>query len=219
MSVSQEFSRFNIYDVFSNFLPSSMLLLGLVLPLSGSVEYIGEIGIGGIVIWATVSFSFGLLIQSVGGYVISGSKEFEARMLDIHDENGQQIGRSAVNEMFLRGVYDQFGLTSEIDDWNPVYRYVLTQLEQNPASRALRLQALFLALRGLFVANCLLVISFITYSILDYFSHIRTSASPKWLLAFATVGLVVAIILRARVKEFNEDAITYMMLEFGQVDE
>jgi hypothetical protein len=214
MNSSQEYGRFNIYDIFSTFLPGAVLLIGIALPHPSTPSYIVGISVGGLLVWAIVAFAAGLFLQSIAGEIVSGETSFDDQMSRVVESGRDDEEVTAADVDFLETAREKFGFDAEFDDWNHLYRAVLTELEQNPPSRAIRLQALFLAMRGLVVAFIILTITTGIYTVLAVCEYI-TPHSPVVLLVVTTILLLLAaIFIYRRAVEFSDDVVSYMITEF-----
>lgn len=214
MSVSQEFGRFNIYDLFSTFLPGATLLIGVTIPHPAAPEYLTNITFASLFVWLIIAFVTGLFLQSIAGSFISGEDSFADRMSSVVESGKDDDKVTAAEVQFLEAARDEFGFDANFEDWDHMYRAVLTELEQNPPSRAIRLQALFLAMRGIAVGLGLVAISLAIYFILE-FRYTVSLHSPLLLYGVGTGFLfIMAGITKRRAEEFSEDVVSYMITEF-----
>lgn len=189
MAISQEYGRFNIYDIFSTFLPGAVLLIGLVLPHPDIPKYLDNLTFASLLVWAIVAFAGGLFLQSIAGELVSGETRFDNRMSRVVESGKDDEKVTAADVDFLETARQDFGLDAEFGDWNHMYRAVLTELEQHPPSRAIRLQALFLAMRGLVLSFGILTFTTAIYTILAWATYFRPH-SPVALYIVSTVLLL-----------------------------
>lgn len=218
MSASQEFERFNAYDIFSTFVPGFAVLFGVTVPHPRVYNNIGEIPISSLALGLILAFTLGLFIQGIAGIVLSGERSFKARMNKVVTEGLDDDDVSEFDVYFLENAREKFNLDVEFDDWGYLYRTVLTELEQNPSSRAIRLQSLFLAMRGLCVGTAILSVTTLGYLILAADGRI----SPEWpIRIFVVVNivlLVLCLVAYVRALEFRTDVVSYMITEFRASD-
>jgi hypothetical protein len=214
MSISQEYGRFNIYDVFSTFLPGAITVIGVGAPHPDAASYFSEISLASVLVWGVVAFVTGLIVQIPARALVSGENGFNQRMARVVKRGKEDNQVTEADVDFLETARAHFGFDSDFEDWDRMYRAILTELEQNPPSRAIRLQALFLALRGLVVALLLLAFTTTLYAVAAIFYGVELYLSA-WLLApSALVFAAVALGLAWRAGEFSDDVALYMMTEF-----
>lgn len=69
--------NFNLYDIFANFLPGSVLLLGLLLPSLGVEGLLIDLNLGSALVFLILSFAAGLVVQACGYKIHSGAEQFD----------------------------------------------------------------------------------------------------------------------------------------------
>ncbi|WP_162224567.1 hypothetical protein [Halorussus amylolyticus] len=228
MSVSQQqrYANFNLYDIFANFLPGAVLVIGLLFPYVGVDGLFVSVRIGSLSLLLVLSFATGLFVQALGGIVQSSGQDFANHIQKVdrqEDEAGDEenvaemksnINISTVDAYFIETFRAELGLTSEFEDWNRLHKIILAKLEATSRSRALRLQALYLAMRGMFVTMVLLALWFIAYSLLTA-SGVFQSAVPVWTFPYlVSISLVGAGLFYNRGSEFSKDVAKYMVIEY-----
>ena len=77
----------NLYDVFANFLPGSLLIIGIIAPIVGANNLV-QLGLGSALIFFIISYALGFVIQAFGGWMSSGDAAFENHMKNIREGNG-----------------------------------------------------------------------------------------------------------------------------------
>lgn len=140
-------------------------------------------------------------------------RPFNERMADIDTEDGLEGDFASICD-------DKFGVKvvdydEEYDGWSMLFKSILSDLENSPWSRALRIQALHLAARGLTVAFVLLTAYYLLYvggvltpGGMELFSHNQVP------LAAALGTGVLAVLTAHRSRHFENDVINYMISEF-----
>jgi hypothetical protein len=218
MSASQELERFNAYDIFSTLLPGFAVLFGVSIPHPRVYNNIGEIPLSSLALGLILAFTLGLFVQGIAGIVLSGEKSFRNRMKKVVTEGLDDDAVSEFDVYFLERAREKFNLDVEFNDWGYLYRTVLTELEQNPSSRAIRLQSLFLAMRGLCVGTAILFVTTLGYLI----SAADGRLSPEWpIRIFVVINmllLVLCLVAYVRALEFRRDVVSYMITEFRASD-
>lgn len=223
MGVEQQYSRFNLYDIFANFLPGVILIIGVFLPIFGVEGLFVTLGIGGILIIIVLAFAMGLALQVLGAYISSASAAFENHMKAVvndEQEDGSernsdgQITISSVDILFLERCRSEFELTANFDDWNRLYKLVLSRLERPSQSRALRIQALYLGMRGVTVTMIILFMYYIiSYIGVQYFG--LEVALPTWaLIAFIGLTAALGVLFYMRQQEFQNDVVMYIINDY-----
>lgn len=222
MSSVGERLQFTAYDVISSFLPGGVFIVGLLFPFTGVAELLVNLRTGSILIFLTLSFAAGLAFQSVGGYVISTSDVFSTHMAAITSEGEtieSPLSIDVPDVKFVGLCRDEFDLESEFDDWDGLYRLVISRLDRSRYNRATRLQALQLGVRGLGVAMFglatyyLVLFLYAGWSVYDL--PLAVSGVVLALFCVPCVGLGTVFIVRSRT--FAEYSVRYIVSEFLEV--
>lgn len=219
-------NKFNLYDIFANFLPGAVLLVGILFPYVGTGGLFTGLTAGGMLVILVLSFAGGLFVQAVGGSIQSSGQDFENHIQNVDryiDETNEQhdgtdanlgINISPLDAYFVETFRAELGLTSDFDDWSRLHKLILAKLEATSRTRALRLQALFLAMRGMAVTMALLALWFLLYTIVAT-GNVLPVAVPVWILpCLSGVSIVAAGILYSRGGEFSRDVAKYMIIEY-----
>lgn len=218
-------SKFNLYDIFANFLPGAVLLIGLLFPYLGIGGLFASLNTGGLLLMLVLSFAAGLLVQAVGGNVQSSGRDFADhiqnvdRYADVEDERydadvDAEINISTLDAYFVEAFRAELGLTSDFDDWSRLHKLILAKLEATSRTRALRLQALFLAMRGMAVTMALLAVWFVLYMVFSAI-NLFPATIPIWTLPYLSLlWLCTAGVLYDRAGEFSRDVTKYMIIEY-----
>lgn len=91
----EDYYNFNLYDIFANLLPGSVLLLGLFLPSLGVEGLLIDFSLGSALVFLLLSFAAGLVVQACGYPIHSGAKQFDKHLSELdeegsdHSENGE----------------------------------------------------------------------------------------------------------------------------------
>lgn len=101
MVIEQEFGRFNVYDIFSTFLPGSILLIGLAAPFTGLNALFADLSVGGILILIILSFGGGLGIQAIASFISSASSGFAEHMNNVLPEE-EDAGESVDDDAIIK---------------------------------------------------------------------------------------------------------------------
>lgn len=217
MTENDYLSQFNLYDLLASFLPGAFLLLSIVIPYTGSEIILTELTIGGALVFIVFSYTFGLMTQALGGSIHSGEDAFVERLQVITegiDSEKEPSDVKPVEIKFVESVRREFDLDANYDDWESVYRLILSKLETTARTRTIRLQALFLAMRGFAVIGIVLVLSYLVMIGLNVTGTVETAASVHTLIVLLPFGVLLSIIAWSRSSEFSEDVIAYMVLEY-----
>lgn len=218
-------SKFNLYDIFANFLPGAVLLIGLSFPYLGIDGLFASLNTGGLLLMLVLSFAAGLFVQAVGGNVQSSGRDFADhiqnvdRYADVEDERydadvDAEINISTLDAYFVEAFRAELGLTSDFDDWSRLHKLILAKLEATSRTRALRLQALFLAMRGMAVTMALLAVWFVLYMVFATI-NLFPATTPIWALPYLSLlWLCIAGVLYDRAGEFSRDVTKYMIIEY-----
>jgi len=228
MSISQQqgYANFNLYDIFANFLPGAVFIIGVLFPYVGIDGLFTELKVGGLLLIIVLSFAAGLFVQAVGGDIQSSGQDFVDHIRKVDREDGEtpdvdeggglesNINISTLDAHFVEAFRAELGLSSDFEDWHRLHKLILAKLEGTSRSRALRLQALYLAMRGMAVTAGILSVWYVLYMVLVVTDVFPTSL-PVWSLpciAFLLLG--VTGIFYERSTEFSEDVAKYMVIEY-----
>lgn len=225
MITEQEFGRFNIYDVFSTFLPGSILIIGVTAPLTGLNTLFINLSVGGILLLIILSFGTGLGIQAIASSVSSASNGFSDHMDRVlpDEENGDGSGNtqqdslieiSSIDYDFYQKCKYEYNLPADFSSWDRLFKLVLTDLEGRAQTRALRIQALYLGMRGMVITTILLFSYFLLILLLEHYNLIQLRLSFINIVILALVSLFSAFLAWSRQEEFRNDMIQYMIGDF-----
>lgn len=214
MSFQRTANSFNLYDLFSTFLPGALLSLLAVLPVVGGKFAEISIGVGGLIIWIVISFSLGLMLQAVGSVYFNGKKDFVSKLKGVTegDENTSEV--TAVDVEFVEIVTNDFYLESDFDDWGRLYKVILAELEDSTRTRALRLHALYLGMRGLGIATLATAVLYGIYwfCVVEY--GYTTGLPANFYPIIITSFILISVLSFKRAKEHNSDVTEYMITEY-----
>lgn len=279
MDDSRFTNRFNLYDIFSNFLPGSVLLIGIFLPLVGPTGILVELRLGSALVLTVLAFAGGLAVQVLGSELRSGATEFR-RYLEtvVNDDSENRTGRERVaddsddcedtpsdNEteiederptveerlrteedgsldrekqrsehedesqeveliddlqvievdvQFLEACRREFGFDAEFDDWEQLYRVILSKLKSVPQSRAIRLQALYLGMRGMVVTLSILAVYYLVFGIGVHHDQLMAELELWTIFLLFAICAVLVPLFYSRQKEFRSDVTRYMIIEY-----
>jgi hypothetical protein len=213
-SQEQRFGRFNLYDIFANFLPGAILIFGLYLPESSREFSFPEVGVTAAATLAVIAFVLGFLLQALASPLVERlPRPFDKEMGNIQSPSG-------VEDDFATLCDKKFGIDvtehgSGYEQWSLLFKSILSDLEASPWSRTLRIQALHLAARGLAMAFLVLSVCYGLYVVgvlqadqSDLFSR-NLIPEAATVLAFGFM-----IIAGSRARHFEKDVVTYMISEF-----
>lgn len=218
---------FNIYDIFANIVPGVVFLIGLSFPFKLQ-QFFGDGANAAIAVTLFLFFSLvvGQILQAIGGWA-DGDHGFSLLVEDIvRKRSKSRFDVTEFDEYFLVLCQDTFDLSVNFDDYSRLLKMLLAYLEYSGRSRALRMQALYLLARGVWVSAGLLIIWFVTLLISFEYGYITatslelvslkmddfrsTAAILIALLVSTTIGLVFTKIR----KELEADWISYAITEF-----
>lgn len=185
-----------------------------MIPYVGSDVVTAELKVGNLVVWVILAFASGQFLQTVGGYVISGSDAFETRMRQITEEEDSSYETTPMDIMFVENVRNDFDLDANFDKWNVVYKMILAHLDATSRNRTLRLQTLYLAMRGTAIAMILLAILYTISVMLNDVGWIELSIPEIALLPMTIVAMSLGMASILRAKEFSKDTVSYMLFEY-----
>lgn len=228
----QDRFTFNAYDLFANFLPGALLLIGVGFPFivfNGSVP---DLSLIDVVVLSTIAFGAGVVTQSIGSsladrevFSFSPLKErnhpFNEKMEELLDEDASQEDFSGMEWKARKACIDAFHLSGDgSDDITLIFKSLLAYLESSKWNRGLRLQSLHLASRGLYIVSLFLAAYFFSFTLsvlipqdIGLFVYSGSLAG----IHFAFLGslmFLVAYIMFKRARHFEDDVSTYILAEF-----
>lgn len=218
---------FNIYDIFANIVPGVVFLVGLSFPFK--IQQL--LGDGANVAIAVTLFFFfslvvGQILQAIGGWA-DGDHGFSLLVEDIvREQSKSRFDVTEFDECFLVLCQDIFDLSADFDDYSRLFKMLLAYLEYSGRSRALRMQALYLLARGVWVSAGLLIIWFVTLLISFEYGYITTTSlgsvnlkmddfrSTMAILIALSVSIAIGLVFTKIRKELETDWISYAITEF-----
>lgn len=223
----QGIKSFNVYDVFANIIPGVVLLVGASFPFNVQ-RVLGKpiTAATSITLVIIISFITGQFLQTIGGWA-DGDHGFPQLMRSIvNEKRNPQFEITEFDEYFVVLCDDTFELTEGFDDYTRLFKMLLAYLEYSGRSRALRMQALYLLSRGIWVSAWLLSFWFFAvYVSIDYNYLSETSlrlvnlkmkdipSKSELTIAFLLATVLGTIFGRIR-QEVEEDWVKYVITEF-----
>lgn len=212
----------NVYDLFANVVPGVYFLLGLYamvrpIPLFRAAFHSDatlSVSLSFLLIVIVVAFIAGQLLQ-IGGSAYDGDHGFDDLMWAIRGRDVEtRYDISDVERPFWDMCRSRFELTGNFERHDRLFKLLMSFLEQHGRARALRMQALYLFVRGVLVANVVLfVLAFFLYWGLEsgFISENLTNIiRHKNILATYTLALAGLTILSDKSREGAEsDWIVY----------
>jgi hypothetical protein len=218
---------FNIYDIFANIVPGVVFLIGLSVPFElQQIFGDGANAAIGVTLFLFFSLVVGQILQAIGGWA-DGDHGFSLLVEDIvRERNDSRFDVTEFDEYFLVLCQDTFGLSDEFDDYSRLFKLLLAYLEYSGRSRALRMQALYLLARGVWVSAGLLIVWFVTLLISFEYGYVTAPSlesvslrmadfrsTTELLIALSVSTVVGAVFTRIR-NELEADWISYAITEF-----
>ncbi|APX95117.1 hypothetical protein BB347_00055 [Natronorubrum daqingense] len=191
-------------------------MLSLLIPYSGAEIILTEVTVGGSIVFIVFAYTLGLMTQALGGTIHSSEDDFIERMRRVTEgtKDGEASDVKPTDIQFVESVRAEFDLDASYNDWESIYRLVLAKLETTSRSRSIRLQALFLAMRGFTVCGIVLIMAYTALLVLISFDLAEAAASTGTLLVLLPLAIVLTFLSWSRGAEFSEDVISYMILEY-----
>lgn len=245
MLEEQRIGRFNLYDIFANFLPGAILLIGIFLPIVGVRGLLVELQLGSVIVLLVLSFAAGIALQVLGSTLGSASEPFRMHMkavTEFHENQessgvdekavaprSSEIEISGLDVLFFEECRKEFHLSAQFEDWERLFKNVLSKLEEHPQSRAIRLHAQYLGVRGMTITMGVLSIYYLAVSIpLLLAAVVYVQERPNWIQSYTEVihlplpaillitifSIILTYLFHKRQKEFKLDVIRYMIREY-----
>lgn len=212
----------NLYDLFANVVPGVYFLLGLYamvrpVPLFRAAFHSDAtlpVGLPFLLAVIVVAFIAGQLLQ-IGGSAYDGDHGFDDLMWAIRGRDVEcRYDISDIERPFWDMCRSRFELTGEFDTHDRLFKLLMSFLERRGRARPLRMQALYLFVRGVFVATVvLLVLSYFLYWGLS-FELLSTQAtdvvrSQSVLAAYVFVLIPLSILTDKSRRGTESDWIVY----------
>jgi len=222
----------NLYDLFANVIPGMSFVFGLTIafepaPTIGailSVEHPAQFNIAYLILLLSIAFVIGQLLQAFGSRH-DGDHGFSNFVRKIKGEDIECRHRlTDFGDEFWEHCEDRFDLSEDFDDYGRLFKLILSRLESSGQNRALRMQALYLFARGVWVAAWALTLLFlITYFSIEYdylpVNWTTMFRAPEVILFGAGVTWVTRMIVASEREQFEKDWIQYTITEFSMLQE
>ncbi len=223
---NQGIKTINLYDIFANIVPGVYLLMGLyvgvhptkLVELFYTQPVTVPVGLPLFLSIITVAFVVGQLLQ-LGGGVYDDDHGFNNLMNHIRGGDGPcRYEISEIEDGFWEMCLREFDLTDEFESHDTLFNLLLSYVESSGRSRALRLQALYLFVRGVFVASAVLLSLYGIASIglfFEYWPDIVSDLLRPLAVNLSYVGATVILTLltdRSR-RGLERDWIEYTVTE------
>lgn len=229
---TQDRFTFNAYDLFSNFLPGVFLLFGLWLPFARLSEPFPDLTLVQASMAAIIAFGLGVGAQSLGSMAsrkqVVGIWPWDDRKPPFNrkleemlsaDERPPEI--DSVDWAARQMCVEVFDLDCDgTDDCSYVFKSLIAYLEGSNWNRSIRIQALHLASRSLYIVCLLLILYYVAFAVGLLTPTNLTPISYDGIfdptsLAIVSVGLLpLSWIFFRRARHFESDVAKYMFSEF-----
>lgn len=227
MDVDQGLKSINLYDIYANIVPGVVFLLGIVIPLDfGAIlkELFGpnvdiSIGISQLLLFIVIAFVVGQILQAFGSR-FDGDHGFGSLLSEIRGESDQN--RHEVTEfetVFWELCREKFVLTDSFDSSDRLFKAILAYLENSSRTRALRLQALYLFSRGMYVASLSLCFIYLIILISLVYNYLPDGITPffrpSWVILSGLIVMGCITYISEKTREgLESDWIKYTVTEF-----
>jgi hypothetical protein len=218
-------SAVNLYDIFANIIPGVVLLSGVFVPIRVESLVAIQLNAASVLLFVVFAFVVGQAMQYIGSR-LDADHGFGQHVACLRAgfEN-PPIGVTEFDEVFWGVCKRRFRLTDDFDDYSRLFKCLLAELERTGRTRAIRMQALYLFSRGIWVASWML---FVLYVLLGAVVFVRpdlpSDASVALFVAnfrgpvFLAFGLLSSftfgLVFHYQRQEFEKDWITYVIIEF-----
>lgn len=217
----------NLYDLFANIVPGLTFIFGIIIPFEISPLIKGIFGenvefsfnLSYLFLLITISFVVGQLLQAFGSR-FDGDHGFSDFIQEIRGNTEQsRYDMTEFDDVLWEFCRVKFFLSDSFDSYDRLFKAILSFLEKSQRNRALRLQALYLFARGVFVASMLL---FLYYSVIltsIYYNYIPVKYTsyfrPQWVMIVSTISsAITAYVVYIERHELESDWVTYTITEF-----
>lgn len=217
----------NLYDIFANIVPGLSFLFGIMIPLN--VRYLVDFVFGReamvqftlayLILLVALAFITGQLLQAFGSR-FDGDHGFPRFVQEIRGEDvDSRYEVTEFDEVFWHFCRERFVLSDNFESYDRLFKSVLAYLEHSQRTRALRLQALYLFARGVFVAGVLLTVFYTILLLSLYYDYVpfRWEFLFRSQLVIATSAVLSATVSYISYKErrkLESDWVKYAITEF-----
>lgn len=176
---NQGIKTINLYDIFANIVPGAYFLIGLyvgihptkLVELFYTQPVTVPVGLPLLLLVLVVAFIVGQLLQ-LGGGINDDDHGFGEMMRRIRgDDVDCRYEISEVEDKFWTMCRREFELSDDFESYDTLFNLLLSHVESSGRSRALRLQALYLFVRGVFVASTYLSLLYATLVLVLLFGY------------------------------------------------
>ena len=218
---------FNIYDIFANIVPGIVFLLGLTFPFKTQQILGNDItSVINVLFFVLISFVVGQVLQLIGGW-IDKDHNFSRFIEDIiKKESKSKFNVTGIDRYFIVLCSDTFNLSKNFNNYNHLFKLLLAYLEHSGRSRALRMQALYLFSRGIWVSSWLLFLWFLVLFISLRYGYISADSinlinlkmddlrGEFVILISLVISFIFGYIFNSVRREIEKDWVMYVVIEF-----
>lgn len=223
---------FNAYDLFSNFLPGVILLFGLWLPFARLSEPLPDLTLVQATAGAIIAFGAGVGTQSVGSMTsrrkVFGrwpwserTRPFNRKMERMLEADDCPDDCPSIDWAARQLCVHAFELDCDgSDDCAYVFKSLIAYLEGGSWNRAIRIQALHLASRALYIVCLLLLAYYGAFAVGLWASADLTPVAydgifdPASLATMSAGTLPLSWVFFRRARHFEADVAKYILAEF-----
>jgi hypothetical protein len=223
---------FNAYDLFSNFLPGVVLLFGLWFPFARLAEPLPDLTLVQATAGAIIAFGAGVGTQSIGSMTskrkVFGAWPWSERTRPFNEKMNEMLEAddcppdcASIDWAARQLCADAFGLDCDgSDDCAYVFKSLIAYLEGSSWNRAIRIQALHLSSRALYIVCLLLFVYYGAFALgLSASADLTPIAydgifDPESLGAIGLGMVPLSWVFFVRARHFESDVAKYILVEF-----
>jgi hypothetical protein len=205
-------------------MPGLLFVIGLSIPLHPipflkallGEDWTPALGISELLLLVAFSFVCGQMLQTAGGR-FDGDHGFADLMGKIRSDGDSNL--SEFEENFWKCCQKEFSLNNGFSSYDMLFNAVLAHLESCGRHRALRMQALYLFARGVYVGLRFLAVIYIVIYISVEYGFLPMAWRPfvrtDWLVLSAAIAVwILGYSVDGARRELENDWIEYTITEF-----
>ena len=209
---------FNTYDIFTNFIPGAVFLVGFAYPIYDLMTEPPSFGLVVSGVFLLSSFLFGIGLQTIGSIIIHplGDSPFDQAISDMTEDEDEDKDIPDTDSQLEKEFYDEYKDLFEYDEHlsegDQVFKTTVSYVESTRLNRSLRIQTLYLLTRGISVSLFCLV-PYLFFGAINY-DIILTDISNSNIWILMIFLLLIGLLFYFRARHFEEDVKSYLMSEF-----
>lgn len=214
MSVTGSVSSMNLEELLGDFIPGSLLIIGIVTLFNIDVDILTGLSSALLFVLLVLAYATGHFIQMLNGYIDSPPDRFNRGMKAIDEERYEDVPFQVteIEKNFLSLCRKEFNLSDGYQDYGSLFEMLQSFLKATPMNKGLRFQAYF-SLMWAIETTAVLLAMFSLGGISLYLIGVEIIRDVILAAAIFVVCIIAFVFAKDRRDKFEKNWVEYVILD------